>query len=90
MVYPGGLREGKKTGQESSFWPCESRLGVMIEPAVEGAGSRPGVAEWPLGGGWWPLGPPQEMSGASSYREERWGRCREAWRALARASVNTV
>ena len=38
LFYPGGLREGKKTGQESAFRPCESCLGVMIEPALEGAG----------------------------------------------------
>ena len=53
-------------------------MGVMIEPALEGA-RQPAR-----------LGPPQEVSGASRYREERWGRRGEAWRALARASVNTV
>ena len=37
LSYPGGLRVVKKNGQKSSVWPCESRLGVMIEPALEGA-----------------------------------------------------
>ena len=78
LFYPCGLREGKKTGQESSFWPCESRLGVMIEPALEGAGQparRRGMASerrvaatGPASGGVWgePLpGGAMEATGGS-------------------------
>ena len=63
LSYPGGLREGKKPGQESSFWPCTLCLGVMIEPALEGAGQparRRGMASerrvaatGPASGGVW-------------------------------------
>ena len=35
---PGGLREGKRPGRKSSFWPCAWCLTVMIKPAAEGGG----------------------------------------------------
>ena len=63
LSYPGGLRGVKKTGQESSFWPCTLCLGVMIEPVLEGAGQparRRGMASegrvaatGPASGGVW-------------------------------------
>ena len=75
LPYPGGLRGGKRSGQESSFRPCVSRLGVMIEAVVEGAGQparRRGMASerrvaatGPASGGVWGELLPGEAMGAT-------------------------
>ena len=65
------LREGKGPGQRSSSWPRASRLTVMIKPAAEAGGSRPGVAESPRSGGWREPGRPREVPGPSRRRARR-------------------